>query len=541
MIYPYKIISVLISLIIISSCLGIYAECDDINTSDTARNITADCQITSSHQISLTELTDDKYTTFAEVPQNTSFAVSAGENIGGIYLKFYSGSVEWELYTEDNKCETYGKMGYLHEYVPVENTNTVTLKFPVGTSLSEITVYSKGKLPDDVQIWTPPCEKADLMLLSTHSDDEHLFFAGVIPWTLSKGAQLQVVYMTNHKDIPSRLHEQLNGLWAVGVRNYPEIGPFPDLYSTSLEQAKNVFGNYGCKWDDFVKFQVDMIRKYKPQVIVGHDVNGEYSHGAHMLNTATLFEALELCGSGEAYPESAQNYGTWDVKKTYIHLYDQNKLVIDIDSPLDCYGGKTAYQVSCDGYGYHYSQHWTWFTEWLLGPDKNGYESAAQISSYHPAHYGLYKTIVGNDMSGNDFFENITLYKDIAPPDTEPVTIIEPYSSEYGNHDNINEHSKENPGYPVPKSHNTTMYIILGILFVMIFIIVIIMIMNIRPRKRRKRKRTKKAPQIHNTLYSGQRPHSLNQNSNTGKNQSMYKNATASRPSQLPPDIRKRK
>ena len=33
-------------------------------------------------------------------------------------------------------------------------------------------------MPDNVEQWEPPCEKADLLLLTAHSDDEHLFLQG---------------------------------------------------------------------------------------------------------------------------------------------------------------------------------------------------------------------------------------------------------------------------------------------------------------------------------------------------------------------------
>ena len=46
----------------------------------------------------------------------------------------------------------------------------------MGTLLQQ-NGLSAGELPDFVQIWNPPCEKADMMIITTHSDDEQLFFA----------------------------------------------------------------------------------------------------------------------------------------------------------------------------------------------------------------------------------------------------------------------------------------------------------------------------------------------------------------------------
>ena len=43
------------------------------------------------------------------------------------------------------------------------------------------------------------CEAADLMLCTTHADDEQLFFAGVLPYYVSKGYDVQVVYAGGEK------------------------------------------------------------------------------------------------------------------------------------------------------------------------------------------------------------------------------------------------------------------------------------------------------------------------------------------------------
>ena len=55
------------------------------------------------------------------------------------------------------------------------------------------------------------------------------------------------------------------------------------------------FERVGYNIDDLIKFQVNAIRKYKPYVVVGHDENGEYSHGQHILNSKSLdFELKAL-------------------------------------------------------------------------------------------------------------------------------------------------------------------------------------------------------------------------------------------------------
>ena len=83
---------------------------------------------------------------------------------------------------------------------------------------------------------------------------------------------------------------------------------------------------------------------------------------------------------------------------------------MDYDVPLEAFGGKTAYEVSCDGFACHESQHWTWFYKWIYGSEENPITKASQIRSYSPCKYGLYYTKVGVDTIGGDFFENVDTY-----------------------------------------------------------------------------------------------------------------------------------
>ena len=45
-----------------------------------------------------------------------------------------------------------------------------------------LAVYSEGVLPNSVQTWLPPVQKADMMVFSTHQDDEIIFLGGTIPY-----------------------------------------------------------------------------------------------------------------------------------------------------------------------------------------------------------------------------------------------------------------------------------------------------------------------------------------------------------------------
>jgi LmbE family N-acetylglucosaminyl deacetylase len=357
-------------------------------------------------------LLDDNVYTYLYLKGDTTIIINQPEGISGLYIIWNKVPGKW-TYTLDGVSNNAGQNGYLHEYIKLNKaTAEVKINSPSeGAQISDIYCFGEGSLPDWVQVWQPPCDKADLLLLPTHSDDEQLFFAGVLPYYAGElNLSVQVVYMTNHWDTVRRPHEQLNGLWTVGVRSYPVVGPFPDdaaSLGSKAETVETVFKRALSVYDEeaIKEFQVETIRRFRPLVIIGHDFAGEYRHGAHILNAYTLKEALELSGNAAYYPSSAQKYGVWDVPKTYIHLYEENQIVMNWDVPLNNFNGLTAFEVTKLGYACHLSQQRTWFTSWL------NQAKAADITAYSPCLYGLYRSTVGLDSGKADFFENIITYE----------------------------------------------------------------------------------------------------------------------------------
>lgn len=359
------------------------------------------------------KIIDKNENTYITIKNTDKITITNKEDIYGLYIIYELTSQSGRI-TIDNKNIAIGENNFLHEYIDLKNTpsNEITITYNEDVKIGEIYILSDGELPEYIEIWEPPLDNnTDLLLLSTHSDDEQLFFLGLLPTYVAKGANVQVVYLTNHYDNPKRLHEQLHGLYTVGIRNYPIIGIVPDAYSESLNGAINNINKANLSVDDVTNFQVEMIRKFKPSVIVGHDELGEYSHGQHILNTHTLKIALEKSNDATYHIESYEKYGLWDTPKTYLHLYKDNQIIMDYDTPLEYFNGLTAYEVSKLGYSKHNSQQWTWFTKWING-SKNEYTKSTDIKKYSPNEFGLYKSLVGEDYLKNDMFENLTYRKD---------------------------------------------------------------------------------------------------------------------------------
>ncbi len=363
-------------------CFSVHAE--------SSVDITSECTI-SSDKLNISRICDGNLATHSS-SSDATITIESVLPIGGIYIKYNKIPVEGTL----DGTTAIAKNGFLHEYISVNGSANVSLYYP-EVDICDIQVFSEGVLDKSIQQWQVGDQQTDILLCATHSDDDQLFFAGLLPYYASKeGVNVRVAYFINHFDTYNRTHELLDGLWHCGITNYPDISPFPDGYSESVAGATDFLARYGFTYDDILAFQKELLNKYKPLVAVLHDFNGEYGHGAHMLNTKSFVDAFE---SGDCFVPS----------KVYVHLYKENPITLNFDEPSDLFGGKSAFNVSQDAFSFHKSQHWTWFYGWIYGKNQ-AITKATQISSYNPCEYGLYYSAVGEDVKKNDLLENIETY-----------------------------------------------------------------------------------------------------------------------------------
>lgn len=356
--------------------------------------------------------------------ENASLTISRSEGIGSLYLIFDMDYGVLNLTNEETgEVAAVSTEGMLHYYVDVEACfdqapHSVTVSFPTGEAwVNELGMYPPGEVPDWVQRWEKiPEGQADLLLLSTHGDDDQLFFAGLLPWYAGeKGYRVQVVYFTDHRNLTAhRVHEMLNGLWAVGVRDYPVFGRYDDYYTFDLEDAYRYYEETGHPRQTLLAYVTELLRRYRPLVAVGHDQAGEYGHGMHQLTADLLKQAVQISGDEEAFPEQLDRYDPWQVPKTYLHLYPENPITMDWDIPLEAFDGMTAYEVTKEkGFPCHASQYGD-FAWYFRGADR-----ATEVRKYSPCQYGLYRSTVGEDTDKGDFFENLEAYFQTPAP-TEP-------------------------------------------------------------------------------------------------------------------------
>ena len=359
-------------------------------------------------------LFDQNHHFFRASSGNTAITLTHDEGIGSLYMIFGARCSEYSLRNNDTgETIPCGTNGFIHEFIDLEGAfgtapASVTLNFGEDVvKLAEICAYTSGEVPASVQKWESHDNvKMDLVLFSTHSDDEQLFFAGALPYYAAElDYNVLVVYLTDHHNKEYyRIHEALNGLWAVGVRTYPVFGEFPDLFSSSKEDIYTQFEELGIFREDLQAFVVEQLRKFQPLVVLAHDFEGEYGNGQHMVYAETVAESLEMAADSSIFPESAEAYGTWDTPKAYFHLYPENPIVMDWDQPLEAFQGKTAFEVTRDlGFPCHKSQY-EFYASYVH------HTKAANAGKHSPCKFGLYRSLVGADTAKNDFFENLLCY-----------------------------------------------------------------------------------------------------------------------------------
>ncbi|MEG2086772.1 MAG: PIG-L family deacetylase, partial [Angelakisella sp.] len=348
-----------------------------------AADLTAQAAVTTSDG-NAKLLTDGNYTTRVRYSDGGTVHITTDAPAHALSLIWDVPPAAWQLTTPHDSV-SMGQEGYLHQFAALPGGLTdFSLVFDGKATLCELRLLGAGAPPPQVQRWLPPAAKADLLLLPTHADDEHLYFGGAMPVYTDRGKTVQVAYLVNHNGEPYRPHELLNGLWTVGVRHYPVIPSFPDRYSGSLEHAKTIYDPQAV-----LDYQIALIRRFRPEVIVGHDIHGEYGHGAHRLNAATLQQSVVAA----ADPSLVTDQPAWDTKKTYLHLWPEHSVTMDWSQPLDSFGGKTGLQAATDGFACHRSQQ-QYFTVEAGGP-------------YDCRKFGLYRTTVGPDVAKNDLFEHV--------------------------------------------------------------------------------------------------------------------------------------
>ncbi len=334
--------------------------------------------------------------------------VNQAKTIDGIYISWYAKPERFTLtaYDADGKSLKQYKEGELYDgiscfYSFPTATRLVRLDMPALSVSRYGIVYLQlseaGKCGQAMLQWKAPADKTDLLVLPTHQDDEYIFLGGVIPYYLNKGYHVSVAFTANCGRL--REEEALWGLWEAGIREYPDFLDFEDCgRKESIEEAANAWG--GMEQVELALVRV--LRLRRPEVVVTHDRNGENYHNSHKVTARAMCEAVKLAADAGYDPESVSAYGIWQVKKLYLHLWNENVIQLDYQQPLTGFNGRSALEVAASAYAYHVSQ-----------------QEFYQVKSggkYDNSLFGLYYSTVGYDT--NDFFYGINKIEQPNPPIT---------------------------------------------------------------------------------------------------------------------------
>ena len=363
-----------------------------------ARDVTDECRL-SVNRGKLAYLTDNDYRSRWKCGEkNAKLTVELPEGQKGGWLL-----IEWNFEPVDFSLSEYDEAGTLIAALGEEDVfcaiymclplseETVKLELVMygqNQEVSELRVFAPGGMPNGGQEWLPPVEKADIMFVAAHQDDELLFFGGAIPYyAVAEQRPCVVVWMANCSR--PRRKEGLNGLWAMGYANYPDCLFFRDSHVDSIKEGLKLWGGL----DNVLTQLVRRIRRYRPEVVVTHGLDGEYGHLQHQITAQYMLTAIEHAADASYDPQSYNQYGAWQVKKLYLHSYEENRMQMDWDTPLAELDGRSPIEVAEIGYAEHESQH----NGFILRPH----------GTYDNSLFGLYFSTVGLDEAGNDFMEHI--------------------------------------------------------------------------------------------------------------------------------------
>ena len=359
-------------------------------------------------------ITDGKYTSYWESSKRNEpwVIISSDKPIYGLYLCFQKmpdsyviqkqSGEDWVTVAEGGSPRFHHAFFELDGLKKIRILSTESKKNVMG--FNEIFVFGEGGIPDWVQRWEEPSGETDILFLATHPDDDVLFLGSAITWYAAEQKRdILVAYLTISNT--TRRSEALNGLWRMGVRVYPEFGAFSDKYSkpAKIEQAYKDMGGQ----DKVLGWVTELYRRHKPAVVVTQDINGEYGHPQHEMLVDAVIKCWDKAADETVFPDSAAEYGAWEVKKLYVHLYgdEAESTAFNWEIPMASMNGQTANEVAEDAFKLHVTQEGK-------GNKFNGKRVPFSVAEYGVKRYpndkfGLYASRVGQDERHDDFLEHI--------------------------------------------------------------------------------------------------------------------------------------
>ena len=244
---------------------------------------------------------------------------------------------------------------------------TIHVLFNSAGSLGGVAAY-----PVDAALppaFSPALTACDLLVITAEPGMEWMQFGAVLPtYAEEKGITTGMLYISDYGK-RARAYEALDGLRESGYDVYPI---FAGYQSDNYDSYKITSAQFDRR--AFVEYLKAQIKQLSPKVIVTHAFSDP--SGAHSLVSECVQIAVEECPS---------------VQKLYCFGTADGALatVLDRNTPLNAYAGKTAAEVAQSALNKHVSHKLFGLT---IDPD---------------SAYTLVYSTVGADETKNDLFEHI--------------------------------------------------------------------------------------------------------------------------------------
>lgn len=297
------------------------------------------------------------------------------------------------------------------------NVNNGPFGDPDGDGVTNIEELRLGTSPinnqfPDARGWQARPDKANLMVISAHPDDEGIFFGGTYAYyTQVKRLHVVGISMTSGDATlapQARESEFRDAVWTYGLRNPPIFPRFKDTRTTTLDETWDLWadgvvdGKGVAEGRQLATRTVAMwIRRYRPDVVATHDFQGEYGHMNHQATALATSDALGMAADPQV---NLSNLPPWQVKKMYVHLLPSAPLfhdhweTISIDTDGNGVADASPRQVTNAGMEFHVSQG---------KPKVSTVYASGEVRAdwgIHPSEWwGLFSSTVGPDTVVPDF------------------------------------------------------------------------------------------------------------------------------------------
>ncbi len=343
-------------------------------------------------------LSDGLVTSRVHLKANSAFTVTPESEISTLLLDWFTVPASYTV-SQLNAggtaiLEETITDGFVRRVIDIDPscTSITVSNLPEG-DIGDVAAFSSvSPSSTTTQALLPSPTAVDLLIIAIGPGDESRQFGALIPtYAEEQGVKTAILYLSDYGK-RARVDEALSGLASEGYLEYPIFGGFSCSNYESYDMAAEGFNK-----TNVIKYLKAEIAALNPKVVVAH--SAEDNIGSHRFVNECVIRAVRES-------ESVQKFYTYGASE------GATPTVIDMNTPLNAYAGKTAAEVAQAAYNLHVSQR-------VFG-----------LSIDTTSAYTLAYTTVGEDAAKNDLFENIASSSLIAYAPVSPSPAPTPEATE---------------------------------------------------------------------------------------------------------------